>query len=777
MQTLTDSLRHAARVLRAQPGFTLTVVLALALGIGANCALFTVVNSLMLRPLPYDSPDELVEISLPQRRPPLESFQGAQSFSGVASFVAWGHSVQGPQGMTNLYGFFVTPNLFSVLGVEAAVGRVFLPDEKEGVVVLGYDYWRRTSGDPNIVGQALTIAGQPHTVIGVLRPDFSLSVRDGNLFVPGTRPDARIVARLKPGVSVTQAQAEVSGIAQTFEAAFAGLTERTRVIPIYEALRNNDATVMLLLQATVAMVLLITCANVGNLLLVRAAARRKEFAIRTAIGAGRVRLFWQLMTESALLSLMGTALGLLLASWSLGWLQTQLPANLGRRLRGADGLSIDFTVLAFTIGLSVLATLLFGLAPALGTLRSDVISAIREAANSTPRRHRFGQMLLAAEVALALMLLIGAGLTLKSLIGLKNANLGFSPDHVLRAISYLEAPTFATPEQRFAAYSEIIERIERLPDVESVGAIGPQLFPFGGPAVRGAVFSIQGRPGETPRAEVYVANPDYFRTVRLPLLKGRLFTDQDTTASPPVALISEIVASRYWGGRDPIGDVIRLESDNPNSPWVTVIGVVGNVRNPVGAGPQPTAYRPHAQSQSAGITLMIRTSGDPIGIVPAVRREVRAVDPKGPDVRVADLQRAVRSYVSPQQFTTTIIGFFAGIGLLLAAVGVYGVTRYWVGVRTFEIGVRMALGAQPGDVLRLVLGTATRTAMLGMALGVAGALALQRAIASQLFGVSPTDPTIFVAVAGFMCLVVFIAAWVPARWASRVNPLVALRHE
>jgi putative ABC transport system permease protein len=777
MHTIADSVRHAARVLRAQPGFALTVVLALALGIGANCALFTVVNSLMLRPLPYRNTDELVEISLPPRRPPIEAFERAQSFSGVASAVPWGHSVQGPQGVTNLYGYFVTPNLFSVLGVEPAVGRVFAPEEKDGVVILGYDYWRRTSGDPNIVGQTLTIGGQPHTVVGVLRPDFSLSVRDGNLYVPGTRPDTRILARLKPGVSVAQAQAEVSGIAQTFESAFAGLTERTRVIPIYEAFRNNDAVVMLLLQATVAMVLLITCANVGNLLLVRAAARRKEFAIRTAIGAGRVRLFWQLMTESALLSLVGAALGLLFASWSLGWLQTQLPANLGRRLRGAEGLSIDATVLAFTLGLCIVATLLFGLVPALGSLRSDVIAALREATTSTPRRHRFGQALLAGEVALALMLLIGAGLTLKSLIGLQNANLGFSPDHVLRAFFDLQRPRYTTPEQRFAAYTEIIDRVKRIPGVESVGAIGPQLFPFGGPAIRGARFAIQGRADETARAEVYAANPDYFRTVRIPLLKGRLFTDQDTYASAPVALISEIVATRYWGERDPLGSVIQLQSDDPTSPWVTVVGVVGNVRNPVGTSPQPTAYRPYAQSPTIGPALMIRTTGEPMSIVEAVRNEVRVVDPKGPDVRVADLQRAVRSYVSPQQFTTTIIGFFAGIGLLLAAVGVYGVTRHWVGVRTFEIGVRMALGAQPRDVLRLVVGTATKTALFGMALGVGGALALQRVIASQLFGVSPTDPTIFVIVGAFMWVVVFVAAWVPARWASRVNPLLALRHE
>jgi putative ABC transport system permease protein len=679
--------------------------------------------------------------------------------------------------VSNLYGFFVTPNLFSVLGVDAAVGRVFSPEEKEGVVVLGYDYWRRTSGDPHIVGQTLTISDRPHTVVGVLPPDFSLSVRDGNLFVPGTRPDARIVGRLAPNVSIAQAQAEVLGIMQTFESSYPGATERTRVVSIADAFRNNDATVVLLLQATVGMVLLITCANVGNLMLVRAAARRKELAIRMAIGASRGRLFGQLIAESALLAAAGAALGLVLANWSLGWIETQLPANLGRRLRGADGLSIDFTVLAFTAGLSVVATILFGLAPALSSLRTDVVSAMRDASSPAPRRQRTLQTLVAGEVALALMLLIGAGLTLKSLIGLRNANLGFSPDHVLRTTVFLDPPRFATGEQRFAAYGEMIERIERLPEVDSVGAVGPQLFPFGGPAVRGAVFTIQGRPQEQARAEVYSANPEYFRTIRLPLLKGRLFTDRDTAGSPPVALISGIVATRYWGERDPLGSVIRLQADDPNSPWATIVGVVGDVRNPVGAGPQPTAYRPHAQSRSTGVTLMIRTTSDPMRIVSAVRREIRTVVPDGPDARVADLQRAVRSYVSPQQFTTTVIAFFAGIGLLLAGVGVYGVTRHWVGARTFEIGVRMALGARRRDVLRLVLGAAARTALLGMLLGLGGAVALQRVIASQLFGVSPTDPAIFVLVAAAMSLVVFLAAFIPARWATRVNPLLALRHE
>jgi putative ABC transport system permease protein len=777
MHTLFHTLRHGSRVLRSQPAFTAMVVLTLGLGIGANCALFTVVNSLLLRPLPYRDPAGLVEIALPQRQPRLETIQAARSFSGVAAFVAWGHSVQGPQGPANTFGFYVSPNLFSVLGVEAAVGRTFSADENQPVVMLGYDYWRRTSGDPRVIGQLLTISGQPHTIVGVLPAGFSLSVRDGHLFVPGSRSDTRIVGRLQPGVSAAQAQAELMGMMQGPETPAATVRERTRVTPLSVAFRNSDAGTVLLLQATVVMVLLITCANVANLLLVRAGMRRKEIAIRAAVGAGRTRLFCQLMTESALLAVLGSALGLLLAGWSLGWLQAQLPANLGRRLRGADGLSIDATVLAFTMALSVLATFLFGLAPALASLRTDVISVLREASGSTPRRHRLGQLLLAGEVALAVMLLIGAGLTLKSLVGLQKTDLGFSPDHVVRAAFELQRPADGTPGQRFAAFMDIIDRVERLPGVESVGAIAPQLFPFGGPAVRGAVFSIHGRPDDGARAEVYTASPNYFRAVRVPLLKGRLFTAQDTADSTPVALISETVAARYWGQTDPLGSLIRLQSEDPDSPWVTVVGVVGDVRNPVAASAQPTAYRPYAQNRSAAPVLMIRTAAEPMTIVEAVRREIRAVDPTGSEVRVADLEKGVWNYVSPQRFTTSIVGFFAVVGLLLAAVGVYGVTRNWAAARTFEIGVRMALGAQRGDVLRLVLGGAAKTAALGIALGIGGAFALQRVVASLLFGVSATDPAVFIAVVAVMGAVVFVAAVLPARWATRVNPLLALKHD
>lgn len=405
---------------------------------------------------------------------------------------------------------------------------------------------------------------------------------------------------------------------------------------------------VLLLQATASLVLLITCANIANLSLVRAAARRKEFAIRTALGAARSQLVGELLAESALLGAMGGALGLLLAGWSRNFLQANLPGNIGRSLRGAEALSIDYRVLAFTAGVSLLAVLLFGLMPAISSLRFDVMAALKDSTKgSTPHRQRMGQLLVVAEVALALMLLIGAGLTFKSLIGLQNANLGFSPDHVLRGAVDLPSSRYPRPDQRVAVFDEITRRCRALPGVETVGVLAPQFYPFGGPRVRGALFEMQGQKEAEARAEVYIVNPDYFRSVRIPLLKGRLFTEGDTASSAPVALISEIVGRRYFGQQDPIGRMIRLQAESEDSPWVMIVGVVGNVRNPVAPDVQPTAYRPFAQAPTSGAILTIRTAGDPLALVEAVRRELRAVDPAAPELRAAGLERAVWDYVSP----------------------------------------------------------------------------------------------------------------------------------
>ncbi len=413
--------------------------------------------------------------------------------------------------------------------------------------------------------------------------------------------------------------------------------------------------------------------------------------------------------------------------------------------------------------------LLFGLAPAIRGARFDVMATLRNSTQgTTPERQRYGQMLVVGEIALSLILLIAAGLTVKSLLGLESRNLGFSSDHVLRA-----AVEFSNPP-RPGMLAQAVERVATLPGVETVGVIAPQFFPFGGPGVRGSIFEIQGRPGLEPRAEPYISNPDYFHSVRIPLLMGRLFTTADTSESTPVALISDIVRRRYWNDRDPIGASIRLSASGP---WITIIGVVGDVRNPVGLDYQPTLYRPLAQSPVAGAVLMIRTKTDPLTLSGALMKELHELDPTGPPPRVASLDKAVKEYINPQRFSTSLLGFFALLGLLLSALGIYGVIHYWVSARISEIGVRVALGAQRKDILRLVLARSAVTTVTGTTVGVIGALALERWIASQLYGVSATDPEVFVSVSLLMAAVAFFATLLPARWAMKINAIDALRHD
>jgi predicted permease len=798
LESLVRDVRFGLRVLRNSPVVTAAAVGSLALAIAANTALFTVLNSLLLRPLPYERADELVEIEQTSEGLPLEQLQQARSFAGVASFLPWGFSLRGPEGSQRLFGFRVSANLFEVLGVHATLGRTFSAAEhRQGTqpsMMLSYEYWRRTSGDPKILGQTWMLSDRPYTIVGILPRDFMLWFRDVTVWVVDPSPNGRLVARLRPEATLAQADTEVKGIARALEPAAAsrGIDARSTVNRLSDALRPDGAQTLLLLQAAVGFVWLITCANIGSLLLARSSGRRREFALRTALGAGRGQVVRQLLVESSLLAGIGAALGLALAKLSLGALHSMLPANVGRALRGADALALDYRVLAFTAGISLLAVLVFGLAPAVHSLRFDVMACLRDTAKgAAPTRRRFGQFLVAGEVCLALVLSVGAGLTLKSLAGLQRQHLGFSPDHVLRVTVDLPEARFPLPEQRRAAFDEILRQVQAIAGVEQASILAPQFFPFGGPRVRGAVFEIEGRPGEERRAEQYVASPDYFRAVRIPLLKGRLFSQTDTPESEPVALVSAIVAERYWGDQDPLGRLIRLRPGDAGSPWLTIIGVVGDVRNPVGLDVQPTLYRPLLQSLGASLqpafragdarvsagVMMIRTAGEPLALADVVRGELKQVDPDGPEIRAADLGRAVADYVSPQQFTTSLLGSFAGLGLLLAAFGVYGVMRFWVSARIPEIGVRLALGAQPRDVVRLVVVRAARTVLAGIALGIAGAVALQRVIASQLHGVSATDPWVFASVSAVVAVVAVAAAVAPARWAAKVDPLAALRHE
>jgi predicted permease len=716
---VSEDFRYSLRLLASRPAFTGVIVLALGIGIGINTALFSVVNALLLAPLPYDRPLELVEIEQARPELPVEDLRRAESFTSAGAFAGRGFAV-GPAGESRqVFGMEVTAGLFRVLGVRPARGRLF--DEGEDgqpVIIVSSAYWRSNPAD------VLVINGEKHQVVGVLPEDFTLTVRDGTVFVPLRVEGGRAVARLKPGATIAQAQSEVGAMRPG--------SRPPLVRPVDQAFRSGDASTVLFLQAAVALVLLITCANVGNLLLVSSDARRKEFAIRAALGAGRFQIVRRLLVESALLALGGAAAGLLLSWWSMAWTENQLPGNLIRRLRIAHGLAIDGRVLGFTAGIAVAAVLLFGLAPAISAWRLDLVASLR---GGSPRRQRAGALLAASEVALSLMLLIGAGLTVKSLLGLEKRKLGFNPDHVLRAAVDLLPARYPQPGQRAAAVADIVRRVAAMPGVESVGAFAPQFFPFGGPRVRGAVFEIEGRTGEQPRAEVYAANPAYLRAVRIPLLRGRWFAEQDDLAAEPVAVLSDLVVRRYWNGADPIGRRVRLAGE-----WAKVVGIVGDVRNPIGLDWQPTTYRPIAQTPSAGALLFVRTTADPMALAAPIRRLMRAFDPTAQEVRTADLERAVADYLGPQRFTTSLLSSFAVLGLLLAALGVYGVMRHWVATRIRDIGIRVALGAGSADVMLLVLGRAGRALAAGVALGTAGALALQKVIAAELIDVSPSIP-------------------------------------
>ncbi len=763
-------MRESWRALRKDRTFSAVVILVLALSMGINSALFTIIDALWLKPLPFPHSERLVEISVAgHERDLAERLQSARSLESAGAFLAWSFPIAAAGSVRMAYGFRVTADLVPLLQIQPALGRALTRrDFGTHTAMLGHDYWRSLGAPPDIAGRSLTIDGEPYFIAGVLPADFYLGVRDVNLIVPNLAGSANYtVGRLHPGVTAAQAQAEIAGLEPG---------GRVEVTPLARAIQPNDGRPVALLLATAGLMLLIVCANLANLQLVRGLARRREFAIRAAVGASYLRLIRQLAIESAMLGAAGAALGLILTRAFHDAIIAALPLNISRRMAGVDALALDGRVVVFTGAVAAATVLLFGVLPALSSLRYDPAVALRDAARgSGGDRRRFGQALVAIEIALALMLLAEAGLSFQSLSGLQSQYLGFRPAGMLRAMTDFSPARFPRPEQRAGLWDEVERRIGGIPGVASVGLVAPQAFPFGGPGVTGARFEIAGRPSVEARAEVYFANPAYPAAIGLPLLRGRWFTDADTLSSRPVAVIGEGIARRYWGEADCLGESIRLDGV-----WAAIVGVVGDVKNPLADHWQPTAYRPLAQSPRVGATLMIRAAGGalPTQLPRAVGRELRAIDPGAPEFRLAaPLDRAVRDYVSPQRFTASLLGIFAAAGLLLASAGVYAVMRYWVAARTGEIGIRLALGAEPSGVMRLVLGRAGVTAGVGTAGGIAGAMAVHKAMAAWLTGVGATDPMVLGAASGVILAVAAAAAWLPARRASRVDPAVALRAE
>ena len=820
METLFQDLRYAFRMLLKGPGFTAVAVLALALGIGANSAIFSVVNGVVLRALPYKDPESLMMVW--SRRPLLQALAVAgsqefpvsaadftdwrdqnQVFEQIAAFHSQPFNITGAGEPESLGGVRASANLFSLLGIEAKLGRTFLAEEDQPgaghVVIISHGLWERRFGsDPNMIGQKLALNDEPYTVVGVMPPGFQFPrkgempagyqfPRQADLYTPlawtpnqiGNRGRnfVAVIARLKPGVTVAQASADMDAIAERLKQQYPQFNANKEVfiVPLHQQVVGKVRTALLVLLGAVGFVLLIACANVANLLLARAASRQKEIAIRTALGASRSRVIRQLLTESMLLSLTGGTLGLLLSMWGVDLLMAISPANLPR----VDTISVDVRVFAFTLAVSLLTGIIFGLVPAIQASKPDVNEALKEGGRASSVGHnRFRSVLVVSEVALSLVLLIGAGLMIRSFVHLLNSSPGLKPENVLTLDVGLPRTKYTGPQQA-AFFQQVIERLKSLPGVQSAGAVYP--LPLSG-AEEGMGFGIEGRaalaPGEVYNAGPRWVSPDYFNVMGIPLLRGRELTERDGSDSPRVVVINEAMAARYFPDEEPIGKRVAFDQVNDKPNWREIVGVVGDVKHSaLDSDPKPEMYFPFTQFPIFFMTFVVRTPGDPLNLVAAARSEVLAVKNDQPISNVHTMEELLSNSVAQRRFNMLLLSIFAGVALLLAAVGSYGVMSYSVAQRTHELGVRMALGAQTSHVLALVVKQGMTLALAGVGIGLAAAFGLTRILASLLYGVSATDPLTFSVIALLLASVALLACYLPARRATKVDPMIALRYE
>jgi putative ABC transport system permease protein len=810
METLLQDLRYAFRLLTKTPVFTGIAILTMALGIGANTAIFSVVNAVLLRPLAFRDPSRLVLVAERNNYGTIStSYENyvdwrdqSHSFESVEATRAATITLTGTGEPERLNVRMMTAGIFPMLGVDARLGRTFRAEEDRAggppVVLLSYGLWqRRFGGSSEIIGKSLNLDAQLYTVVGVLPSGFEV-LQPADVYLPftpwaATLPDDRNwhpgifpIARLKPGVSRQQARTEMAGIAKRLEEQYPIYNTGTGadVVGLQEQMVQNVRPALLLLIGAVSFVLLIACANVANLLLARAAVRGREVAIRTSMGATRWRVVRQLLTESVLISLTGGALGLLLAWSALGPL-LKISAD---SLPQAFTVGLDGWVLAFTLGMSVVTGLVFGIVPALRTAKLDLRETLNEGSRGStdgPGQHRLRGSLVAVEIALAMLLLVGAGLLLRSFSRLQDVTPGFQPDHLLVADLPLSQTTYAKPEQRFEFYDRLVERAKTLPGVRSAAAASFLPVSGGGGLLH---FNITGRPPKSPHdytATGYrTITPGYFETLHVPLLQGRLLTPADKEKAPAVVLINATMARTYFSNENPLGKRLQVGATpdpDPQNPQMEIVGVVGDVIQGLGLEPKAEMYLPYRQADQVlpvfQLSVVLRTAGDPLLQASALRSALAEIDPNQPLVRVRTMEDNMAATVAQPRFRTWLIGIFAGLALMLAAVGIYGVMSYSVTQRTSEIGIRVALGAQPSDVFRIVVGEGLRLALLGVAVGLVAALLLTRVLQTFLYGTSAFDPLTFTAVAIVLTIVGVAASFFPARRATRVDPIVALRYE
>jgi putative ABC transport system permease protein len=808
MDSLLRDLKFSARSLLKYPGFSAVAVLTLALGIAANTTIFSTVDALLLHPFSFPNQQRLLVLWEQNRA--VGNLRGSVS---PGNFTDWREQNKTCEEVIAIHqitfdlsdgdhperfpGYGVTRGFFDALGVKAAYGRTFLREEsepgREQVAVLKHSFWQQhLNGDPNIVGKTITLNRKPFTVVGVMPADFNYPYNGGELWTPliFDREEQhnrqshylRVIGLLKPGVTPAQAQSDIGAIAKRAQQQFPETNSGrdASVVTLTDDAVRGARTGVPILMGAVVFVLLIACANVANLLLVRAASRHRETAVRLALGASRARLVRQALTESALLGLLGGVLGLFVSVWAIQALAHGIPEGFSKFIPGWNRLGINLNVLLFTFGLSMLAGMAAGLAAVWHATRTNVNEALKsggrgDSGKSGHNRLRGG--LIVSEVALSLVLLIGAGLMVRSFVEMSRADLGIKPENVVKMEFSLRQDNYADENKRRDFYQQLLARVETIPGVNKAGLVS--IVPFSSNNTSSA-FQIVGQPpflkGEEPYVERRITTPGYFEAIGTALRQGRLFTTQDDVKAGRVVLVNEAFARKYLPGQQAIGQWIDMGGGEKEIK--EIIGVVADVKNDdLDEAADPTAYEPHSQTPNRTMNLILRSTQEPTRLVAAVRSEVKTLDPNLPVSNVQTISQMINERISAKRLMTYILAIFALCALLLAAVGIYGVMSYAVTQRTQEIGIRMALGARARDVLKLVVGNGMTLALAGVAIGLAGAFGLTRLLANLLFHVTPTDKLTFAVVAFSLVVVALIACYVPARRATRVDPLVALRNE